>query len=39
MTMGEVALAQGFDNAPTVYNPDQADIDHDGIGDVIDGAI
>lgn len=38
MTMGEVALAKGFDNAPTVYNPDQADSDHDGIGDVIDGA-
>jgi hypothetical protein len=38
MTMGEVALAQGFDNAPTVPNPDQADSDHDGIGDVVDGA-
>ena len=38
MTMGEVALAQGFDNAPTVPNTDQADSDHDGIGDVIDGA-
>jgi hypothetical protein len=33
-----VALAMGFDNAPTVANPDQADSDHDGIGDVIDGA-
>lgn len=38
MTMGEVALAKGFDNAPTVPNPDQADNDHNGIGDVIDGA-
>ena len=38
MTMGEVALAKGFDNAPTVPNADQADSDHDGIGDVIDGA-
>lgn len=36
MTMGEVALARGFDNAPTVPNPDQADSDHDGIGDVVD---
>ena len=27
------------DNAPTVPNPDQADSDHDGIGDVIDNAI
>ena len=38
MTMAEVALAKGYDNAPTVANPDQADADHDGIGDVIDGA-
>jgi VCBS repeat protein/FG-GAP repeat protein/thrombospondin type 3 repeat protein len=38
MTMGDVALARGFDNAPTVSNVDQADSDHDGIGDVIDGA-
>ena len=38
MTMGEVSLAQGFDNAPTVSNADQADADHDGIGDVIDDA-
>jgi hypothetical protein len=38
MTMGEVALAQGFDNAPTVANADQADTDHDGVGDVIDDA-
>ncbi|HEX2196090.1 MAG TPA: hypothetical protein VHJ76_04110, partial [Actinomycetota bacterium] len=38
MTMGEVALAQGFDNAPTVPNPGQADADADGIGDVVDGA-
>ena len=38
MTMGEVALAQGYDNAPTVANADQADSDHDGIGDVIDDA-
>lgn len=38
MTMAEVALAQGFDNAPTVANAGQADADADGIGDVIDGA-
>ena len=38
MTMAEVALAKAYDNAPTVSNPDQADADHDGIGDVIDGA-
>jgi len=38
MTMGDVALAKGFDNAPTVSNADQADSDHDGVGDVIDGA-
>lgn len=38
MTMGDYALAMAFDNAPTVYNPDQADSDHNGIGDVIDGA-
>jgi hypothetical protein len=37
MTQGEVALANSFDNAPSVFNPDQADSDHDGIGDVIDG--
>ena len=38
MTMGDYALAMQFDNAPTVPNPDQADADHDGIGDVIDDA-
>ena len=38
MTMGDVARAKAFDNAPTVDNADQADSDHDGIGDVIDGA-
>lgn len=38
MTMGDVALAKGFDNAPTVANADQADSDHDGVGDVVDGA-
>ncbi len=38
LTMGEVGLAQSFDNAPTAENPDQADSDHDGVGDVIDGA-
>ncbi|NLW84038.1 MAG: hypothetical protein GXY41_06515 [Phycisphaerae bacterium] len=38
MTMGDYALAMAFDNAPTVYNSDQADSNHNGIGDVIDGA-
>jgi hypothetical protein len=38
MTMGEYSLAMQFDNAPTVPNTDQADSDHDGIGDVIDDA-
>jgi hypothetical protein len=38
MTIGEVALASAGDNAPTVPNPDQADNNHDGIGDVIEGA-
>jgi len=38
MTLGEVALAKGFDNAPTVANPDQADANHNGIGDVIEGS-
>ena len=38
MTLGEVALARGYDNAMTVANADQADADHDGVGDVIDGA-
>ena len=38
MTMGEVAMAKAFDNAPTVANPDQEDADNDGLGDVIDGA-
>lgn len=37
LTMGEVALAQGYDNAPTVSNPDQSDADRDGVGDVIEG--
>jgi VCBS repeat protein len=38
LTMGEVALAKGYDNAPTVANTGQADTDHDGLGDAIDGA-
>jgi hypothetical protein len=38
MTMGDVALAKGYDNAPTVSNAGQADADHDGIGDPVDGA-
>ena len=38
MTLGEVALAKAFDNAPTVPNAGQADADQDGVGDVIDGA-
>lgn len=36
MTMGEVALARAFDNAPTVANADQADADNDGVGDAIE---
>jgi hypothetical protein len=36
LTAGEVALALAYDNARTVANPDQADADHDGVGDVID---
>ena len=39
LTMAEVALAKGADNAPTANNPDQADADHDGVGDVIDDAV
>jgi hypothetical protein len=39
MIMGDYALAVAFDNAPTVQNLSQADSDHDGIGDVIDGAV
>jgi hypothetical protein len=39
MTMGDYSLAMAFDNAPTVPNPTQADSDHDGIGDAIDGAV
>lgn len=38
MTLGDYALAMASDNAPTAYNPDQADSDHDGVGDVVDGA-
>jgi hypothetical protein len=38
MTMGDYVLAMQYDNAPTVQNPDQADSDHNGIGDVVDGA-
>lgn len=38
LTVGEVALAKAYDNAPTVANPDQTDSDHNAIGDVIDGA-
>ena len=37
VTMGDVALAMAFDNAPTVLNADQADSDMDGMGDVIEG--
>jgi hypothetical protein len=39
MTMGDYALAMSFDNAPTVYNPDQLDSNHNGIGDIIDGVV
>jgi hypothetical protein len=37
LTLGEVALAKAFDNAPTVSNPGQADENNNGIGDVIEG--
>ena len=33
MTVGEYAMARAYDNAPDYYNPDQADVNHDGIGD------
>ncbi len=36
MTLGEVALANGFDNCPQEANADQADLDADGSGDVCD---
>jgi hypothetical protein len=36
MTLGEVALAQAFDNCPVDANADQADLDADGSGDVCD---
>ncbi len=39
MLLGEYSLAMSFDNAPTVSNPNQEDTDHDGIGDVVDGAV
>ena len=38
MTLGEVAMAKAFDNAPTVANADQADTNHNGVGDVVEGA-
>lgn len=34
LTQGEYAMARAYDNAPGIYNPDQADTDHDGVGDV-----
>lgn len=37
LTSGEVALALAYDNARTVPNPDQADDDHDGVGNVVEG--
>jgi hypothetical protein len=39
MTQGDYSLAMQFDNAPTVANANQADSNHNGIGDVIDGAV
>jgi hypothetical protein len=29
-------IPDNVDNAPNIYNPDQGDVDHDGVGDVID---
>jgi hypothetical protein len=39
MTLGEYSLAMSYDNAPTVFNPEQEDSDNDGIGDAVDGAV
>jgi hypothetical protein len=36
MTLGDYALAVATDNCPGLPNPDQADGDHDGRGDVCD---
>jgi hypothetical protein len=39
MTLGEYAMARAYDNAPRVYNPDQADENHNGVGDVAEPSI
>jgi hypothetical protein len=36
LTQGDVGLAHGFDNCPDDSNPDQADLDGDGLGDACD---
>ena len=39
MTLGDYALAMACDNAPTIFNPDQADADQDGVGDAAEGIV
>ncbi len=34
MTLGEYAMARAYDNAPDIPNADQADENHNGLGDV-----
>lgn len=39
LTQGEYAMARAYDNAPGIANADQADADHDGVGDVAQTAL
>lgn len=39
MTLGEYAMARSYDNAPGIANADQADTNHDGIGDVAETSL